>query len=1143
MDNNVIAEPLFQSIDTIVSSRIEGISFDTTILCTVVDVSKASQGRYVVTNNGGITKFEAVSEKTDYKKNDNVYVQIPKGDWNEQKYILYKKTTKEDEPYVYQSPLNSIIQGPKWESANSEWGIMANLVEENEKTAFTTKVSTYQKYSRLGIAANFKTDFGKFYDNEYNGPYIVTEGNYGIKLFVTFEDNTSAVFALDCTDMNGNPYDFNGYYQQEKVFDISKFQNKIIKNLKITFFEENNFADSQGHKYPCEKGKVLNNIFVKDIQIIFGYDKKKFSTDAIIFTTATGETSYQGITPYKYQPNEYPMTIGGYFRWIHQLDSGDFVINPDDEDFDIYIQRREGYRAKASFIEDPALSDGWVTYGVGHYKSEKQTNSWLFYFDNSKHWQSYHVPGEEFYINEIPFSYVHKDEISETPVYYFSKTETYRLFIIKKNGEKYQSKDLVLTNVAEGAIEYEDYLAQKKQENQQNQLYKQLNAVQATAEYQIRCEDNSFGVYSFYGQDGKIINQNIKRNFQIYSQKIDNIWEKMDDNCVTYWTIPKNSLIIKEGDNPNLVDSTVLSSGFVEYVINGSNLKYELPIILKQESVLIQCRIVKDGVEKTASSTIYFNKQGTGESSFSFTLVLSSAPVISSDTITVEIIPKIFDANGAEVNLSNKQSFTWQINEDATWTENTQGNVPLTITRYLPTELSTYCLIVTASTEWAEEVNEGFENTILTASLPIPLRYPLDGKVPMYFSGPTEVIYDLNGVTANFANIPYQLYDENNQPIENLSWKIGAGQDSVFAPFIKKDKNNNFYLKPKEAYIKADSEQVSVIAYDENENMVWIQPIYITQNKYPIGTINDCNKKTALIGNAEGLMSSLKGVAGSKDTTKRFNGMAIGDWLENNSGMKNFGLYGFKNNIMQYAFRDNGTGFIGSSNCGTIKLDENGIIIQSDNYDGVINSSTGEIASIATKGLNIDLKKGVINTPQFRINSNGEIELGTKGGRYSYIDDNGLKTNQITFYDQKINTQNQNIGYIQQNDNLFDEEGNSVSGIIVIAQDTAKKEKSRIELGQDHVITKVSSNSNTKLTKDKYQISFLEESQKAYQFTKNGLEFLNKDSTKTSTISGDTNRFYIALPGVGRYCFTEAGVFVEDETGTVLDWIWRKVDE
>jgi hypothetical protein len=54
--------------------------FDETIICTVVDDTKASEGLYVVSD--GTIKFDAYSESVDYEVDQAVRVNVPKGDYS-----------------------------------------------------------------------------------------------------------------------------------------------------------------------------------------------------------------------------------------------------------------------------------------------------------------------------------------------------------------------------------------------------------------------------------------------------------------------------------------------------------------------------------------------------------------------------------------------------------------------------------------------------------------------------------------------------------------------------------------------------------------------------------------------------------------------------------------------------------------------------------------------------------------------------------------------------------------------------------------------------------------------------------------------------------------------------------------------------
>ena len=77
-------------VSTLIENAISEIPADRTLLCIITDDSSASIGKYVVSYNA--LTFNAFTDgNKQYKINDNVYVLIPNGDYNEQKIILCKK--------------------------------------------------------------------------------------------------------------------------------------------------------------------------------------------------------------------------------------------------------------------------------------------------------------------------------------------------------------------------------------------------------------------------------------------------------------------------------------------------------------------------------------------------------------------------------------------------------------------------------------------------------------------------------------------------------------------------------------------------------------------------------------------------------------------------------------------------------------------------------------------------------------------------------------------------------------------------------------------------------------------------------------------------------------------------------------------
>lgn len=93
----------------IANSSVDKVKFDSTIECTIIDATDKLTGKYKVKNES-YAEFYAYSQITTYNKGDKVYVQIPKGDYNSTKFIVGKKTDKnEDKPYNFVNPFNTFI--------------------------------------------------------------------------------------------------------------------------------------------------------------------------------------------------------------------------------------------------------------------------------------------------------------------------------------------------------------------------------------------------------------------------------------------------------------------------------------------------------------------------------------------------------------------------------------------------------------------------------------------------------------------------------------------------------------------------------------------------------------------------------------------------------------------------------------------------------------------------------------------------------------------------------------------------------------------------------------------------------------------------------------------------------------------------
>lgn len=303
--DNVVSE-LLGAIDTVISKRLEQLSYDKTIICTITDDSNAKNGEYQVTD--GSIKFKARSENASYRIDDQVRVSVPNGDTTQEKFIIGKYVRDNSTtPITYMTPLSSVLQmsGNLIDTNNfSTYGLKAsgNGIKDGVllwSAGIDNKQSTMisnQIYDVIYIQADFKTILSN---------YNITSGTYGLllQLNTTLADGQPgpAVNCLfDSTQMMGNPYAFGIYTTQAAKFDITNVGK--ISNISLTFYQDGNFMHTT-HSItpePVISGEI-NNILIKNIQVGFGSDLmnvadetvRLFTPDSLVFDNNSTVNSKQ----------------------------------------------------------------------------------------------------------------------------------------------------------------------------------------------------------------------------------------------------------------------------------------------------------------------------------------------------------------------------------------------------------------------------------------------------------------------------------------------------------------------------------------------------------------------------------------------------------------------------------------------------------------------------------------------------------------------------------------------------------------------------------------------------------------------------------------------------------------------------------
>ena len=307
-----------------------------------------------------------------------------------------------------------------------------------------------------------------------------------------------------------------------------------------------------------------------------------------------------------------------------------------------------------------------------------------------------------------------------------------------------------------------------------------------------------------------------------------------------------------------------------------------------------------------------------------------------------------------------------------------------------------------------------------------------------YIEGPDRVRYGSSGETAYNKN-PYQItaryfdnnnfvkyrcgYYNSNNEISDGQWHIIQAGNEVenFAPKLEETAQNvtlatNYYkrpmLYPPSVYIPEAGPYGVQFEGTINDNIIkWTQPILVYQNKYPSRTLNKWNGKEILQNDDEGTIVANGFAAGKKESDNTFSGVMLGDWSRSVADeviTKQTGIYGFNHGAMSYAFKDDGTGFIGKDGSGRIYFNGQSSQIYSNQWRG--NNHQGMLLDIDDGYIKMQDNKN-ISIFEFFTNANilrdkfinGNRILSGLPGSYTYPDD-GIRY----FYQKKLITLNSN---------------------------------------------------------------------------------------------------------------------------------------
>lgn len=253
---------------------------DITIDGFIIDASRAKEGVYTV--GSGYSQFTAYAFTT-YKENDDVYILIPGGDYNNTKFIIGRRMTESSGAYNVTDELENMVFFHDSNSSlinfsGKSLGIQANN-SLTQEILIGTWEGSYAGVSRLGLAPTFTS---------YLKPLGIINGSYGIRLFIT--DNTGAIekVEFDSSEYFGNPYNYIYSTRLTRVYELTT--TKTIIKIEAYLYQKNNFADfNEDWVAPTNTNK---NIFLTKLFVGVGATKSEIMASRCMIATTSGSNTY-----------------------------------------------------------------------------------------------------------------------------------------------------------------------------------------------------------------------------------------------------------------------------------------------------------------------------------------------------------------------------------------------------------------------------------------------------------------------------------------------------------------------------------------------------------------------------------------------------------------------------------------------------------------------------------------------------------------------------------------------------------------------------------------------------------------------------------------------------------------------------------
>lgn len=928
---NNYSEQIFQSIDTIISQRLNEVKFDRTITCEVIAGVKDYPNKYWVSD--GATKFQtcvADSSRT-YTEKQKVYVLIPNGDYNSADKVIIGSYTADELPKnLYTNPFDHLVYsskvlfGPALDKYIETSADTENLISIGEQ-GIVFNYSNTTPFDYVGLDFSFNT-------TDLQG---MKKGNYGIQF--TLKNNDAEIFtsAIDSSQLYGNIYNFNSLMKMQHLFpiptDVDITQaNKLVVNL----YQKGNFDISK------------KKIYLNEATFYFGYDVEKIDRNKLI---------------------------------LH-LDKTESLVFKDNEKRNFYLEWQDTDLNKiytSSKNDAPAYKYEiyWCHYEVGYKKIKEDDIE-----ETGVYWRTL-IKNKDFKYQADLKKDNQREQFKVGIKYYDETEEIEKLKSQQKQELKAIDEDTTLIDKEEKkkAIneKYQAWFNNLQEYINNNNLWKYLesNVLIFTNEdvkpepgstnnsedsIKLTCSDS--GVYNYYMAQGPIVDYSYTREERTITASFLDGYDIEKDSKEVIWEIVgiknDNETMIKFNTEKS-TNKTLVFTIKDEYLSGRNDL-----------NTILCTATLPNGEIRRGKITLHFGEISTAGSQYAFNLhfednksclhpingdnLIVSATLQRRDGETILPLPDIewsIEGNNKDKNNTAILSAAAGDNYSCTLTYMLSSGFPeMADNEYYSATLKAVIKDFT--------IDNGL-TTDLTAYLPIPLG----ANNCNYISGITSVSYFTNGPSKMVSKKKYQIYGIDIPT--GIKWLPDS-----FKVKIKEDNKEKEIEKPFLPYVNSKKTTLVVptfpawennqetlyygIVAKSNDTILWMQPIVLKQNGYDDDFVNSYSN-TLTIDEGRNAIGVATLVVGRKEEGNKLTGIEMGELYQvDENGNKitylESGLYGKQKNVNMFYLTNKGAFFVGDGNNyisfnDETKKTKNALMIKTSlfnlNSDNIIVNSNG----------------------------------------------------------------------------------------------------------------------------------------------------------------------------------------------------------